>query len=391
MVDLIKYGFDETCQQVYDVADRHCREKLYPLASRMDKEDWFPEEAFRSLAEINILGVTLPEEYGGAGMSVLAQAFAAEAMSKWNSALASSYLSSDNLCANNILRNANEDLKRKYLPRFCDGSAIGALGLTEPGAGSDALGSMATTAVRERDSYVLNGRKMFITNGPVADVLLVYAKTAPELGAHGISAFIVEKDFPGFQVAQHLDKMGWRGCPTGELVFEDCVVPAENMVGEENQGVAITMSGLDIERAVFATHAIGVAERALELTLDHAKTRKQFNRAIGEFQLVQGMLADMYTDLETIRCSTYQILKEIEHLEVGGGGRGEIHMRAAAVLLHAGRACMRILDHAVQIHGGTGYMQEAEINRLYRVGKVLEIGAGTNQVRQLIIGRELMK
>ncbi len=221
--------------------------------------------------------------------------------------------------------------------------------------------------------------------------MMVYAKTAPELGAKGISAFIVEKDFPGFSVAQKLDKMGWRGSMTGELVFDDCVVPAENLVGEENNGVAITMSGLDLERVIVAIHCLAVAERALEVAVEYAKTRKQFNRAIGEFQLVQAMLADMYTDVETTRCQTYQALKEISGLEVGGGGRGEIHMRAASCILHAARATMRVLDNAVQIHGGYGYILESEINRLYRVGKLMQIGAGTTEVRQLIIGGELMK
>jgi isovaleryl-CoA dehydrogenase len=390
MVDLARYGFDATYQQVYDVVDRHGRATLHALGERMDREDWFPEEAFRGLAKLGILGATLPERYGGAGLSVVGQAVAAEALSKWNPALASSYLSSDNLCANNILRNASEALKSKYLPRFCDGSAIGALGLTEPGAGSDALGGMRTTAVHEGEHYVLNGRKLFITNGPVADLVLVYAKTAPERGAHGISAFLVERGTRGFTVAQELDKMGWRGCPTGELVFEDCAVPAENLVGTEHEGVAVVMSGLDIERVVFAVHAIGIAERALELSVEYARTRRQFDRAIGEFQLVQALLADMYTDLETMRCATYQVLREVEHLEPGGGGRGEVHLRTAAVLLHAGRAAMRVLDNAVQVHGGMGYMRETEINRLYRVGKILEIGAGTTQVRQLIVGRELM-
>jgi isovaleryl-CoA dehydrogenase len=250
---------------------------------------------------------------------------------------------------------------------------------------------MSAKAVKKGDSYILNGRKMFITNGPCADVMLIYAKTAPELGARGISAFIVEKDFPGFSVAQKLDKMGWRGSMTGELVFEDCVVPAENLVGQENNGVAITMSGLDLERVIVASHCLAVSERALDLSVEYAKIRKQFNRAIGEFQLVQAMLADMYTDVETTRCQTYQMLKEISDLEVGGGGRGEVHMRAASCILHASRAAMRVLDNAVQIHGGTGYMQEAEINRLYRVGKLMQIGAGTTEVRQLIIGRELAK
>ncbi len=391
MTDLTKYGFSGEHQQLFDMVDRYSREVLHPLSYKMDSEDWFPIDEFRKMSELGIMGVTVPEKWGGAGMDEIAQALAGQAMSRWNSSMSLSYLSSDNLCINNILRNGNDHIREKYLPGFCDGSYIGALGLTEPGAGSDALGSMATKAVKEGDNYILNGRKLFITNGPCADVVLVYAKTNPELGAHGISAFIVEKDFPGFHVAQKLDKMGYRGSMTGELVLDDCVVPAENMVGEENNGVAITMSGLNIERVVLSMHALGIAERALDISVEFAKTRKQFNRAIGEFQLVQGMLADMYTGVETIRCQTYHMLKEISGLEVGGGGRGEIHMRTAANLLHTGRTTMDILDKGVQIQGGMGCMFESEINRLYRTGKVLEIGGGTNQVRQLIIAGELMK
>jgi isovaleryl-CoA dehydrogenase len=391
MTDLTRYGFTNEHQQLYDTVERYSREVLYPLCDKMDRDEWFPETEFRKLAELGLLGVTVPEKFGGAGMDEVAQAFVVEAMTRWNSSMAGSYAASDNLCVNNIYRNANDFIREKYLPGFCDGSYIGALGITEPGAGSDALGGMSAKAVRKGDSYVLNGRKMFITNGPCADVLLVYAKTAPELGAHGISAFIVEKDFPGFSVAQKLDKMGWRGSMTGELVFDNCVVPAENLVGQENNGVAITMSGLDLERVIVASHCLGVADRALELTVEYAKTRKQFNRAIGEFQLVQAMLADMYTDIETARCQTYQMLREISGLEVGGGGRGEVHMRAASCILHAARAAMRVVDNAVQIHGGMGYMMESEINRLYRVGKLMQIGAGTTEVRQLIIGGELIK
>ncbi|CAN0474950.1 unnamed protein product, partial [Phaeothamnion confervicola] len=218
--------------------------------------------------------------------------------------------------------------------------------------------------------------------GPVADVLLVYAKTAPDKKQHGISAFIVESRFPGFRVAQKLVKMGWRGSPTGELVFDECRVPAANLVGRENEGVGIMMSGLDIERVIGAFYAIGLAQRALDLAVEYATYRKQFNRAIGEFQLVQGMLADMYTEVEAMRALTYQVGREVGGLETGEGGRGVVHKRSAAAVYYAGRASMRILDNAVQIHGGMGFMNESEVNRLYRSGKVMEIGAGTNQVRQ---------
>jgi isovaleryl-CoA dehydrogenase len=297
----------------------------------------------------------------------------------------------DNLCANNIYRNGNEEQRRKYLPDLCSGKAIGALGLTEPGAGSDALGSMRTTARREGDHYVLNGSKIYITNGPVADVLLVYAKTDKERGAHGISAFIVEKDFPGFKVAQKLVKMGYRGSQTAELLFEDCRVPAANLVGAENQGVAIVMSGLDLERAMISPLCLGVAERALELSIDYAKTRKQFGKPIGAFQMVQSMLAEMYVLVETMRSFSYRTLAEAAPLEVGGGGRGDIHRLTAASVMYAAQACHDVLDKAVQVHGGAGYIWETEINRLFRSTKLLEIGAGTTEVRKMIIAGELLK
>jgi isovaleryl-CoA dehydrogenase len=385
------FGFDAEHQATFDTAYRYAREHLYALAPRMDREDWFPEEAFRALGAQGLLGVTVPPELGGAGLGVLAQCFVCEAVSYWNHAFAASMLASDNLCVHNLVRNANEEQKARYLPRFCAGEAIGALGMTEPGAGSDALGSMASTARRDGDHYVLNGRKLFITNGPVADVLLVYAKTAPEKKQHGISAFIVENTFPGFRVAQKLDKMGWRGSPTGELVFDDVRVPVANLVGAENAGVGIMMSGLDIERVIGAFYALGLAQRALDLAVDHAGARRQFGRPIGDFQMVQAMLADMYTDVETMRALTYQLGREIAQLDNSAGGRGTVHKRSAAAVLHAGRACMRVLDAAVQIHGGMGFMNETEVNRLYRSGKVMEIGAGTNQVRQIIIAGELLK
>lgn len=389
--DLGQFGFDSEYQAIYDMAFRYAREELYPLCERMDTEDWFPEEAFRALADQGLLGTTVAAEFGGPELDILAQCLICEALSYWNHTVAASFLASDNLCLHNLTHNANAAQKQTYFPRFTNGKAIGALGMTEPGAGSDALGSMATTARREGDDYVLNGRKLFITNGPVADVLLVYAKTAPERGNKGISAFIVENTFPGFSVAQKLDKMGWRGSPTGELVFDDCRVPAGNLVGEENHGAGIMMSGLDIERTIGAFYCLGMTQRALDITVEYANTRVQFGKRIGEFQMVQAILADMYTDVETIRALTYQLGREIRTIRPGESGRGEIHKRSAAAVLHAGRASMRVLDNAVQLHGGMGFMRESEVNRLYRSGKVMEIGAGTNQVRQIIIAAELLR
>jgi isovaleryl-CoA dehydrogenase len=344
-----------------------------------------------ALARMGFLGVTAPTQLGGAGGDFFTSGLITQGLARWNHAVALSYVAHENLCLNNIARNGSDEIRTRFLPRLCDGSAIGALGLTEPGAGSDALGSMATTARRDGDHYVLNGRKLYITNGPVADILLVYAKTDKAQGAKGISAFVIERGTPGFGVAQKLDKMGFRGSTTAELVFDDCRVPAANLVGEENAGVAVVMSGLDLERAIVAMINLGMAERAFALALDYAKTRKQFNRPIGEFQLVQGKLADMYTTIETMRTFCYRTLAEANDLEVGSGGRGEIHKLTAASILYSAEGCTRVMEHAVQIFGGAGYMRETEINRLYRASKLLEIGAGTSEIRRLIIGGELMR
>ena len=387
MIDLKRYGFGEQHQQIHDMAWRYARERHDPLLRRMDDEEWFPEDEYRRMGEVGLLGTTVPEALGGPGLDLVSQFFVGEALSYWNNMLGASWGASENLCVNNLVRNASAEQQARFLPRMLSG--IGALGLTEPGAGSDALGSMCTTARRDGDHYVLNGRKMFITNGPVADLLLVYAKTSPERGQHGISAFVVEKGMPGFSVAQSLKKMGWRGSPTGELLFDDCRVPAANLVGGEDRGVKVVMSGLDIERVFFSGHVIAIAQRALDLALDYARTRVQFGQAIGSFQLVQGMLADMYAALESVRAFAYQVLREIDAAEEAG--RGEIHKRSAACVLHAGYMLKTVLDHAVQIHGGSGFIWDTEVNCLYRAGKLIEIGAGTSQVRQLIVAGELLK
>jgi isovaleryl-CoA dehydrogenase len=267
---------------------------------------------------------------------------------------------------------------------------VGALGLTEPGAGSDALGSMRTVARRDGSGFLLTGRKIYITNGPVADVLLVYAKTAPERGPQGISAFIVEKGFAGFQVAQKLTKMGFRGSQTAELVFDDCRVPAANLLGEENSGLAVVMGGLDLERAMIAPICLGIAERAFELAREYAQSRVQFGRRIGEFQMIQSKLADMYVAVETMRTFTYRVLAAANDLAIGAGGRGSIHALTAASVMYAADTMHRVLSEAVQVHGGSGYIWEAEVNRLFRATKLLEIGAGTTEVRKLIIAGEIL-
>ncbi len=385
------FDLDADQQMILENADRFARNELYALSEKMDNEEWWPEEAFPKIGDNGLFGITVPEEYGGAGLDLVAAGLVLQGLARWNHAMALAWVAHDNLCANNIYRNGNDAQRRKYLPDLCSGRKIGALGLTEPGAGSDALGSMRTTARRDGDHYVLNGSKIYITNGPVADVLLVYAKTDRDKGAKGISAFIVEKDMKGFKVAQKLKKMGYRGSQTGELLFEDCRVPAENLVGGENRGVAVVMSGLDLERAMISPLCLGIAERALELSVDYAKTRKQFGKAIGSFQMVQSMLADMYVQVETIRSFTYRVLAAAAPLEIGEGGRGDIHKLTAASVMYAAEATHKVLDLAVQVHGGAGYIWESEINRLFRSTKLMEIGAGTTEVRKMIIAGELLK
>lgn len=383
-------GLGEDEFEVLSNADRFARAELYPLAARMDAEEWWPDDAFPKMGATGYFGITAPEALGGAGLDVFTSGLILQAFSRWNHALALSWVAHENLCLHNLLRNANDAQRRKYVPGMCKGTSIGALGLTEPGAGSDALGSMRTTARREGGYYILNGRKLYITNGPVADVLLVYAKTDKERGAQGISAFIVEKDFPGFKVAQKLTKMGFRGSQTAELVFDDCRVPAENLVGTENAGVRVVMSGLDLERAMISPICLGIAERALDLALDYARQRKQFNRPISDFQMVQSKLADLYTRVQAMRLYTYQVLRAANLVGEDEGGRGEIHQLTAAGVLYVAETLNQVLNDAVQIHGGTGYIWESEINRLYRSIKLLEIGAGTSEVRRMIIAKELL-
>jgi isovaleryl-CoA dehydrogenase len=384
-----QFGLDDDQREILEQVDRFARNELHGLQQRMDDEEWWPEQTFPLFGEHGYLGVTVPVELGGAGLDFFASGLVVQAVARWNPAIALSLLAHENLCLNNILANGSDELCARYLPGMCEGRLVGALGLTEPGAGSDALGGMRTTARRDGDAYVLNGTKLYITNGPIADVVLVYAKTDPERGPHGISAFVVETSTPGFQVSQKLVKMGLRGSQTAELVLDDCRVPAANLVGEENRGVAVVMSGLDVERVGLAFLIVGMAERALELSVVYARSRQQFGRAIGEFQLVQAMVADMYAELESLRSFVYNVGAELNALPRGAAHR-HVAKRAAAVVLQAGRIFTSIADKALQVHGGAGYIWETEINRLYRAGKLWEIGAGTTEVRQLIIARELL-
>lgn len=385
------YSLNEDQHAILDHVERVAREVLHPLQEKMDVDEYWPDDLFSKMGELGLLGITAPIELGGSGQDEFTQALVTEVISKWNPAVGLSHGAHDNLCLNNLLRNGSDAQKAKYVPGLCSGKIVGALGLTEPGAGSDALGSMATTAVRNGDEYVLNGSKMFITNGPIADLVLVYAKTDKSKGAKGISAFLVEVTTPGFKVAQKLDKMGFRGSPTGELLFEDCRIPVGNMIGEENTGVAVVMSGLDLERAMVASMCVGMAERALELALEYAQLREQFGKPIARFQMIQSRLAEIYVDVEAARAMSYRALAACVGLPKGGGGRGEIHKLTAASVHYAAEAFNRAVTSANHIHGGSGYMQDTEINRLYRANKLLEIGAGTSEVRKIIIAQELLR
>lgn len=385
--------FDLTDDQrgLYDAAFRYAEAELHPLFARMDDEDWFPPDLIARLGADGYCGLTAPPDLGGAGMDLVSAGLVGEAFGYWNTNAAFIWGPHENLCLNNILRNGTPEQITHFVPDLIAGRKIGALGLTEPGAGSDALGSMALRAVRDGGDYVLTGRKMFISNGPVADLVLTYAKTAPDLGPKGISAFVVETGTPGFSVAQTLTKMGWRGCPTGELVFEGVRVPAANLLGAENQGVGIVMSGLDIERAFLGTPYLGAAQRCLDLSLDYAAVRRQFGRPIGSFQMIQSHLAEMSTALEAARVYTYQALAACDALRRGEGGRGRVHQLCAGAVLNGAAMIAKVTDLAVQIHGGSGFVWETEVNRHYRNARIASLGGGTTEVRKLIVAEELFR
>jgi isovaleryl-CoA dehydrogenase len=386
-----QFQLNQDQQLLLDHADRFGREQLLPLAEKMDNEEWWPDDIMPRLGKLGFLGITIPEKYGGVGLGYIESGVILQAFSRYNHALGLSWIAHDNLCANNIYNNGSEAVREEFLPNLCSGKWTGCLGLTEPGAGSDALGSMRARAVKDGDNYVINGTKLFITNGPVADVCLLYAKTQPGQGSKGVTAFVVKTDSPGFRVAQKLTKMGFRGSQTAELVFEDLVVPKENIIGDENQGHKVVMGGLDFERATIAPISVGIAERALTLSVEYAKTREQFGKPISEFQMIQSYLADMYTWIETMKTFCWQVLAECDAIESHDAGHGEIHARSAASVMYCANMCNRVLDYAVQIHGGSGYIWESEVNRLFRATKLLEIGAGTTEVRKMIIAAELLK
>ena len=385
-----QFGLNEEQKAILDAADQFGKKELYPLAEKMDNEEWWPEGIFKKMGEAGFIGLTVDTKHGGAGMSYLQAGLVCQAFARWNHAIALSWVAHENLCLDNIYRNGSQYIREKYIPRLCSGELIGALGLTEPGAGSDALGSMRTSAVKDGDHYILNGSKTYITNGSIADIILVYTKTDIKKVNKGITAFVVETNNPGFKIISKLKKMGFRGSQTNELFFEDFRVPAINMIGKEGEGHVTVMNGLDFERAMIAPISLGISERALEISIEYAKIREQFGKPISSFQMIQSKLADMYTWVQSVRALVYMVLSECDAIDKKEGGRGQIHMNTAASVMHAASTCNKVLDETVQIHGGMGYMWESEANRLYRSSKMLEIGAGTTEVRKMVISKGLL-
>jgi isovaleryl-CoA dehydrogenase len=372
----------ETDRDLQEAARRFVHKHVRPIAARMDRDDWFPKEVFRALGEAGFLGLTVPESLGGLGLPYTAQAVVLEEIARSSPALALSVGAHSNLFVDNLARNGTEEQKQKFLPALVRGEKVGALALTEPGAGSDAV-ALSTTARRDGDHYVLNGAKQFITNGPVADTLLVYAKTDPARGSRGISAFVVESSSPGFSVSKAYDKMGMRGSPTGELAFQEVRVPASQRVGAENEGVGIVMSGLNVERAVLSAIPVGIIAECLELSVRYAKEREQFGQKIGRFQLIQEKIANMYLALETSRLLMFAALTSVQDDKRSG-------RQSSAALTFASEASTRVALDAIQVYGGYGYMRDYPVERLARDAKLLEIGAGTSEIRRLLIARELL-
>lgn len=362
--------------------------EIWPIAEEIDAEDHWPDGMWEKLAGLGVMGITVDEEYGGAGADLLSAVIVLEELAKASPSIALSWGAHANLCCNNLNHNASHQQKKKYLPPLCSGKHIGALGLTEPNAGSDAV-NIQTMAVKKGNYYVVNGTKMFITNGTVANTIVLYAKTDKEKGARGVTAFILDTGFPGFSVSKKLKKVGHRGSATAELVLEDCMIPAENVMGEENKGIHVMMSGLDVERSFYAGESLGIAEACLDLSIKYAKERVQFGKPIGAFQLIQAKLADMYTYIEAGRMLCYRAAVVADKASRGGKGT-EVHKLAAASILFNAEMATRIADQAVQIHGGYGYMLEYPVQRFLRDAKLIEIGAGTSEIRRLIIAREML-
>lgn len=379
----MNFGLPDDLEEMRSSIQRFVADRIAPIAAETDEKNDFPAHLWRELGEMGLLGVTADEEYGGAGLGYLAHIIAMEEVSRGSASIGLSYGAHSNLCVNQINLNGSPTQKAQYLPKLISGEHVGALAMSEPGAGSDVV-SMRTRAEKKGDRYILNGNKMWITNGPNADTLVVYAKTDPNAGPRGITAFLIEKGFKGFSTAQKLDKLGMRGSNTCELVFENCEVPAENILGKEGDGVRVLMSGLDYERAVLSAGSCGIMQACLDVVLPYIHDRQQFGQAIGEFQLVQGKVADMYTTTNACRAYVYA---------VGGAcDRGETTRQdAAGCILYAAEKATQVALDAIQLLGGNGYINEYPTGRLLRDAKLYEIGAGTSEIRRMLIGRELFK
>jgi len=379
----LNFGLDEDLNLLREHVQGFAQQHIAPLASQVDQDNAFPNQLWPLLGGMGLLGVTVDEQYGGASMGYLAHVIAMEEISRASASVALSYGAHSNLCVNQIFRNGNESQRAKYLPKLIDGSHIGALAMSEPNAGSDVV-SMQLKATLNGDHYLLSGSKMWITNGPDADITVVYAKTEPDKGAHGITAFIVEKSFTGFSHAQKLDKLGMRGSNTCELVFDNCPVPKENILGELNQGVKVLMSGLDYERVVLAAGPLGIMQACLDLVVPYIHDRKQFGRSIGEFQLVQAKVADMYTRTNAARAYLYTVAKACDNQQT-------TRKDAAGAILYCAELATQLALDAIQLLGGNGYINEFPAGRLLRDAKLYEIGAGTSEIRRMLIGRELFE
>ncbi|MBL4781644.1 MAG: isovaleryl-CoA dehydrogenase [Porticoccaceae bacterium] len=377
----MNFDLGQDVDMLRDAVYQFAQGEIAPRAEQIDIDNNFPADLWKQFGDMGLLGMTVEEEFGGTNMGYLAHVVAMEEISRASAAVGLSYGAHSNLCVNQIRKNGNHEQKLKYLPKLCSGEHVGALAMSEPGAGSDVV-SMKLRAEKKGDRYVLNGNKFWITNGPDADTYVIYAKTDAAKGSKGITAFIVERDFPGFSRAQKLDKLGMRGSNTGELVFEDCEVPAENILGKENQGVKVLMSGLDFERTVLSGGPVGLMQACMDIVIPYYHDRKQFDQPIGEFQLMQGKLADMYVDLNTSRAYLYAVAKACD--------RGEDSRKdAAAVILYTAEKATQMALQAIQALGGNGYINEYPTGRLLRDAKLYEIGAGTSEIRRMLVGREL--
>ncbi|WP_133489511.1 isovaleryl-CoA dehydrogenase [Aliiroseovarius marinus] len=378
----MNFDLGEDVNAIREMVHRFAQDRIKPIAAEVDQKNAFPNELWKEFGELGLLGVTTPEEYGGSDMSYLAHVIAVEEIARASASVSLSYGAHSNLCVNQIRRNATDEQKAKYLPKLCSGEHIGALAMSEAGAGSDVVG-MKLRAEKRNGYYVLNGTKFWITNGPDADTLVVYAKTDPDAGPKGITTFIIEKGMKGFSTSEHFDKLGMRGSNTAELIFEDVEVPFENILGEEGKGVAVLMSGLDYERVVLSGIGTGIMAACLDEIMPYMKERKQFGRPIGDFQLMQAKIADMYTAMNSARAYVYEVAKACD--------RGEVTRQdAAACVLYASEEAMKQAHQAVQAMGGAGFMNETPVSRIFRDAKLMEIGAGTSEIRRMLIGRELM-